>query len=153
MSEQREMTLDEYLESKLPDFHLARCQLQELREERDALAAHLERMRTSLELAKSRIGLLADVATRYGAAVHAAIDIWPVEMDKVIEQSPETSLARVRGEVRHQVAEEWELGLPRLKAEWQAEALEHAADNIAPVFRRELKAWASEKRRQAEGGE
>lgn len=36
MSDQREMTLDEYLESKLPDSHLARRQLQELR---DALAA------------------------------------------------------------------------------------------------------------------
>ena len=36
MSDQREMTLDEYLESKLPDSHLARRQLQELR---DALAS------------------------------------------------------------------------------------------------------------------
>lgn len=36
MNDQREMTLDEYLESKLPDSHLARRQLQELR---DALAA------------------------------------------------------------------------------------------------------------------
>ena len=41
MSDQREMTLDEYLESKLPDCHLARRQLRMLRAERDALAKRL----------------------------------------------------------------------------------------------------------------
>lgn len=78
MSDQRDMTLDEYLESKLPDFHLARRQLQELREERDALAAQVERLRKA---ALDAIHYLP------GGEIKA-------ELRDAYDDTPETSLAR-----------------------------------------------------------
>lgn len=89
--------------------------LREVKAERDALASHVERLRTSLKLAKDRIGLLADVATQKGAAVYAAHDIWPGEIDRALEESPDTSLAR-------------------LKAEWQAEALKAQAVEVSRAY-------------------
>lgn len=75
MTAMREMTLEEYLESKLPPFHLARRQLQELREERDALAAHVERLEDIIERST-----LADSPAAESA----------------LEDTPETSLARIK---------------------------------------------------------
>lgn len=73
----------------------AQIALRQKADEREAaLAAHVERLRESLELAKNRIALLADVATRKGASVYAAIDIWPQEMMRDLEQTAENSLTR-----------------------------------------------------------
>lgn len=64
--------------------------LEKVTAERDALTAHVERLREALTLAKGRIDLLANVATSKGASVYAAHDIWPGEMDQVLEEAPST---------------------------------------------------------------
>lgn len=81
MSDQREMTLDEYLESKLPDFHLARRQLQELHEENATLAAHVEAGREAVEHARQWV------------PQHVWTRLWLWK-----EEAPTTSLARLKAE-------------------------------------------------------
>lgn len=141
MSVQREVTLDEFLESNLPDCHLARRQLQELREERDALAAHVERLN---EYAKACANELVALIDKHN--VQSDSDgSWlydhqtPYELMQVVLSTPETSLAR-------------------LKARWQAEALEELLQNTsqfreANPVRGLAGGMADELRRQAEGGE
>jgi len=90
----------------------------EVEDERDALVAHVE--------------LLTRVAEKLSTVAPEYLDHLAADAHLVLRDAPATSLARVRGEVRHQVAEEWELGLPRLKAEWQAEALELLRDHLGP---------------------
>ena len=111
MSTQREMTLDEYLESKLPDFHLARRQLQELREERDALAAHVER-KTEL------LALLVDVPELMGGK-------WESMARDAINDAPTTSLARRDMSVMAETLEK----MARRECGWtQNEIAEQAAE-------------------------
>ena len=98
--------------------------------ELEALAAHVERLREALTLAKDRIDLLASVATSNGASVYAAHDIWPEEMEQTLAETPYTSLAR-------------------LKAIARAEAMEWAAEKAAPSVAPWLKALARDYRRQA----
>lgn len=125
MTAMREMTLEEYLESKLPPFHLARRQLQELREERDALAANVEFCHKVLSMIENGPEYL--VARQYRALRMAR------------ERKPETSLAR-------------------LKAQWQAEALQKAMQEVErepDTVKKGLivAAMIRQLRRQAEGGE
>lgn len=101
MSDQREMTLDEYLKDKLPDFHLARRQLQSIRDERDALSAEnaaldQERSRLRLEVMK-----LAAHMERIQAAREQSKSDDPFTamsgfsaLDSAIKNAPATSLAQ-----------------------------------------------------------
>ncbi|WP_299231632.1 hypothetical protein [uncultured Halomonas sp.] len=106
--------------------------------ERDALAAHVVRLMGALELARDRISMLAEIATDMGADVYAALVMWPEEMEQTLAETPATSLAR-------------------LKAQWQAEALEQARrvrnySNRHDVFEAiPVAALEGELRRQAEG--
>ena len=122
MSAQREMTLDEYLESKLPCFHLARRQLQDLREERDALAALCQE----------------------GAAV--------------LERTANDTLDGRNMTVRLREANT--TSLARLKAKWQAEAMEGWLEQMRYMeglntfdCMESAELYAEELRRQAEEGE
>lgn len=87
---------------------------EELVDENTALAAHVERLTGALELARDRIEILANIATDHGAYVYAALDIWPEGVAKILAESPTTSLAR-------------------LKAKWQAEALDFLESRIKPL--------------------
>ena len=123
----------------------------------EALAAHVERLNNKLaDINNSLYGQNLLITGWHLNGDTEPMDTWFEENDWEPEPCGCTSLARVRGEVRRQVAEEWELGLPRLKAEWQAEALDWAYDQVvtpssgAPLT---LETRAIELRRQAEGGE
>jgi len=161
MSTQREMTLDEYLESKLPDFHLARHQLQELRDEREALAAEAENWReAAAQYARNEDfyrGIVRQIGEMFGEAARTSDD-GSVQEDVLALKVPElveALLAHVERcrDVFSGLSEYWngcegmaaenaaqnatdvacdmlaelpETSLHHLKAQWQAEAVEHA---------------------------
>lgn len=143
--------------------------LEEVWDERDALAAHVARLMGALELARDRIALLAEIATDLGATVYAALDMWPEEMEQTLSETPNTSLARLKDEraqavqqavkrARREWAKEDTVALARRKAEWQAEVLERCAKGVAACkpgattrgISIAIKMEAEELRRQAE---
>ena len=134
--------------------------------ESDALAAHVVRLMGALELARDRIALLAEIATDLGATVYAALDMWPEEMEQTLSETPNTSLARLKDEraqavqqavkrARMEWAKEDKAALARLKAGWQASALEVAVITAQMKGQTEVASWlqdlADTCRRQAEG--
>ena len=105
--------------------YLAEIEIRRLKAERDALAAHVERLRDDLQEYHDQYGD-DPIARKY-------------DMGAVLQETPSTSLAR-------------------LKAQWQAEALEEMTSDMWPVGligkgceREALLIRAGELRRQAEG--
>lgn len=113
MSVHREMTLDEYLESKL-------------REERDKLAAHVERLQQELRRCLPLLHCHFPTTDKDAAYKDAVA---------CLKDNPETSLAR-------------------LKAQWQAEILwefTHGSKIMPAKLYLEMSDRAKKLRRQAEG--
>jgi len=131
--------------------------------ERDALAAHVEELRQRGDSLRS----LHPRDAFIGAHARKRVEAW----DAARSVTPTTSLARMKDEraqaiqkAVHQARMEWakedKAELDRLKAEWQAEAMEAMAARLWPVGmigkgeeRTALLLRASELRRQAEGGD
>lgn len=100
------------------------ARIDELERDKEVLAAQLDRAEEELAEAKRAQAIMRDTfATQVQQAVSRARRDWAAQ------------------------------GSPWVKAQWQAEALEEAADRAPPDVAPWLKALARDYRQQAEGGE